>query len=558
MAESFARVSGVIGTGSVSRPPPAAGRGRGSCSPVRRSPPARLTAGRARGRTWHRQPWRPRRRVVPPGWSAGCRTIMRRCPKAGMRSRDAGERRWPRSAASPCSRRRAAAPPPSPARPAASPAAAGLPTSSSSPPTTSAGATWGRTATRTSAPPHLDRMAAEGAAVDELLQPGPGVLAEPGGPADGPHPPAERDVRPPAGRLLPRLARGAAGRGGHAGRGAAGRRLRHRHRGQVAPGPPARVTCRPGTGSTRGSASPTRTTWTGGCRRARRAGPRCSIRGRTTGTFPSLRDETVVERPADQHTVTRRYAEEAVSFIEAHRDRPFFLYLPHTMPHMPLFRSERLPGPQHRRRSTATSSRRFDWAVGQVIRDARAPRAGRADPGGVHERQRPLAQLPEPRRLGRPAAERQGNDLRGRHCGCPACSGGRGRYRARRGPGHRFGHGPVHHRRRPRRRRGAGRPAHRRGRPDSGAAGHGASAAGDHGLLPDGRAVRLPAGPLQGAFHDPEPLRRAQGVDATDGPQPDRGHPADRPDRARPRPCCTTSARIRANATTSRPSAPTR
>ena len=81
---------------------------------------------------------------------------------------------------------------------------------------------------------------------------------------------------------------------------------------------------------------------------------------------PLMRDEAVVERPADQHTVTRRYAEEAVSFIEAHRDGPFFLYLPHTMPHMPLFRSEGF-----RDRSTAgvygDVIEEIDWAVGQVL-----------------------------------------------------------------------------------------------------------------------------------------------------------------------------------------------
>ncbi|MEO1999301.1 MAG: sulfatase-like hydrolase/transferase, partial [Planctomycetaceae bacterium] len=54
---------------------------------------------------------------------------------------------------------------------------------------------------------------------------------------------------------------------------------------------------------------------------------------------PILRDTQVIERPADQTTITRRYAEEAVRFITDHRDGPFFLYLPHSMPHVPLFRS---------------------------------------------------------------------------------------------------------------------------------------------------------------------------------------------------------------------------
>jgi arylsulfatase A-like enzyme len=53
---------------------------------------------------------------------------------------------------------------------------------------------------------------------------------------------------------------------------------------------------------------------------------------------PAVYDnETVAERhPIDQATLTRRYTERAVSFIETHADEPFFLYLPHTFPHIPL------------------------------------------------------------------------------------------------------------------------------------------------------------------------------------------------------------------------------
>ena len=55
---------------------------------------------------------------------------------------------------------------------------------------------------------------------------------------------------------------------------------------------------------------------------------------------PLMRNETVFERPADQTTLTKRYTEEAIKFISANKNRPFFLYLAHTMPHMPLFRSK--------------------------------------------------------------------------------------------------------------------------------------------------------------------------------------------------------------------------
>ncbi len=56
--------------------------------------------------------------------------------------------------------------------------------------------------------------------------------------------------------------------------------------------------------------------------------------------LPLLDQERVIEAPVDQTTLTRRYTDEAVRFIETNQDRPFFLYLPHTFPHLPLFATE--------------------------------------------------------------------------------------------------------------------------------------------------------------------------------------------------------------------------
>ena len=88
---------------------------------------------------------------------------------------------------------------------------------------------------------------------------------------------------------------------------------------------------------------------------------------------PLIRNETEFERPTDQTTLTRRYTEEAVAFIEANRDGPFLLYLPHSMPHVPLFASD-----EFREQSTAgiygDVIEEIDWSVGQVI--AALDRAG--------------------------------------------------------------------------------------------------------------------------------------------------------------------------------------
>jgi arylsulfatase A len=63
---------------------------------------------------------------------------------------------------------------------------------------------------------------------------------------------------------------------------------------------------------------------------------------------PLMRDDKIVERPADQHTLTKRYTEEAVRFIKEKKDKPFFLYLAHTMPHVPLFASKDFAGKSER------------------------------------------------------------------------------------------------------------------------------------------------------------------------------------------------------------------
>ena len=81
---------------------------------------------------------------------------------------------------------------------------------------------------------------------------------------------------------------------------------------------------------------------------------------------PLLRNEKVVQRPADQTTITRRYTEEATKFIREHRAEPFFLYLPHSMPHVPLFRSKEFE--QHSLRGLfGDVIEEIDWSVGQVL-----------------------------------------------------------------------------------------------------------------------------------------------------------------------------------------------
>lgn len=59
---------------------------------------------------------------------------------------------------------------------------------------------------------------------------------------------------------------------------------------------------------------------------------------------PLMRDTEIIERPADQTTITKRFTDEAIAFIREHKETPFFLYLAHSMPHIPLLASEDFRG----------------------------------------------------------------------------------------------------------------------------------------------------------------------------------------------------------------------
>lgn len=62
------------------------------------------------------------------------------------------------------------------------------------------------------------------------------------------------------------------------------------------------------------------------------------------GGVPLMRNRDVVQRPADPAELTKRYTDEAIAFIEKNKEQPFFLYLPHTMLHVPLGVSEEFRG----------------------------------------------------------------------------------------------------------------------------------------------------------------------------------------------------------------------
>jgi len=82
---------------------------------------------------------------------------------------------------------------------------------------------------------------------------------------------------------------------------------------------------------------------------------------------PLMRNEEVMEYPADQSLLTKRYTQEARKFIKANVSQPFFLYMAHTMPHVPLYASPDFEG-----RSEAglygDCIEEIDWSVGEILK----------------------------------------------------------------------------------------------------------------------------------------------------------------------------------------------
>ena len=80
-----------------------------------------------------------------------------------------------------------------------------------------------------------------------------------------------------------------------------------------------------------------------------------------------VHNEEVAEYPVIQGNLTKRYTRRAVEFIKENRDQPFFLYLPHAMPHKPLAASERFYTPDTPGDLYADVIRELDWSVGRIL-----------------------------------------------------------------------------------------------------------------------------------------------------------------------------------------------
>jgi len=84
------------------------------------------------------------------------------------------------------------------------------------------------------------------------------------------------------------------------------------------------------------------------------------------GNFFWYDEQDVIYEPIDQAYLTQRYTEKAVEFIDANKEEPFFLYVAHSMPHVPIYASPDFLGTSERG-LYGDVVQELDWSVGQVV-----------------------------------------------------------------------------------------------------------------------------------------------------------------------------------------------
>lgn len=81
---------------------------------------------------------------------------------------------------------------------------------------------------------------------------------------------------------------------------------------------------------------------------------------------PLFENEKIIELPVDQRTITRRCTQKSIDFIKANHKKPFFVYIPHSMPHIPLYVPDEVrdPDPQNAYFNTIEH---IDTEVGRLL-----------------------------------------------------------------------------------------------------------------------------------------------------------------------------------------------
>ncbi len=86
--------------------------------------------------------------------------------------------------------------------------------------------------------------------------------------------------------------------------------------------------------------------------------------------LPLIQDDSVLHWGVDQTQLTKQYTEKAIEFISANQDAPFFAYIPHSFPHIPLYASDDFLG-KSARGLYGDVVEELDWSVGQILQTLR-------------------------------------------------------------------------------------------------------------------------------------------------------------------------------------------
>lgn len=82
--------------------------------------------------------------------------------------------------------------------------------------------------------------------------------------------------------------------------------------------------------------------------------------------LPLMQNDNVIEAPVDQNTITKRYTDEALQFMDKYKNKPFFVYLPHAMTHNPLYAGEQFKG-KSANGIYGDAVEEIDWSTGQIL-----------------------------------------------------------------------------------------------------------------------------------------------------------------------------------------------
>ena len=83
---------------------------------------------------------------------------------------------------------------------------------------------------------------------------------------------------------------------------------------------------------------------------------------------PLIENNEIIERPADQTTITKRFSDKAVQFIKNNKENNFFLYLAHNLPHTPLYASKDFLG-KSKRGLYGDVVEEIDHGIGLIINE---------------------------------------------------------------------------------------------------------------------------------------------------------------------------------------------